>query len=179
MAETLGLMFALLPFILSCAVSDHSDPSSIQAKQDGSAVSCIQKTDALANDDEAVAADIDDAQAMAFGGGTTQASCSASCGSSSPVTCTGSTCSAVDRNCGAGEIGHVVCNGVRKDCPTACPAPECVEGDMRRRAGSGCCCNGVDSIDLQMFFVDVCFNGRWISQDVECTGATCGGLCPI
>jgi hypothetical protein len=48
----------------------------------------------------------------------------ASCGSYS-ITCTGNnsttSCSAADRNCGAGERGHVTCDGVTTWCNEPCP----------------------------------------------------------
>jgi hypothetical protein len=52
----------------------------------------------------------------------TKSSCTASCGSGSmPVSCSGSgSCSAVDRDCGSNERGHVTCNGVTTYCSASC-----------------------------------------------------------
>lgn len=47
------------------------------------------------------------------------ATCTASCGGALSVSCTGSTCSAFNRNCPS-EQGHVVCDGVATWCPTTC-----------------------------------------------------------
>jgi hypothetical protein len=51
----------------------------------------------------------------------TKSSCTASCGGSATVSCSGAgSCSAVDRNCGANERGHVTCNGVTTYCSASC-----------------------------------------------------------
>ena len=52
----------------------------------------------------------------------TKSSCTASCGSGAmPVGCSGSgSCSAVDRDCGSNERGHVTCNGVTTYCSASC-----------------------------------------------------------
>jgi hypothetical protein len=50
-----------------------------------------------------------------------KAACSASCGTSTLNCPAGTTsCTGVDRNCAAGEPGHVICNGVTTYC-AACP----------------------------------------------------------
>ena len=52
-----------------------------------------------------------------------KATCTASCGSGSPVSCTVSsgTCTAVDRNCSAGQRGYVQCGATKTNCALACP----------------------------------------------------------
>jgi hypothetical protein len=53
----------------------------------------------------------------------TKATCTARCTGSTSVSCTTTgtgTCSAVDRDCGTNERGHVTCNGVTTNCPTSC-----------------------------------------------------------
>jgi hypothetical protein len=64
----------------------------------------------------------------------------AACGDGSSVSCSGSTptsCSAADTNCGAGERGHVTCDGVTISCPTACAACSCaaLRADCLSRCG--------------------------------------------
>lgn len=78
----------------------------------------------------------------------------ASCGSGSPVSCTGSsTCSAADRACPT-QRGHVTCNGVTTWCPATC----CADTDWCCRCGAtsdcyACCkCNGGSN----HFCVDEC-----------------------
>jgi hypothetical protein len=56
--------------------------------------------------------------------------CSANCVYGGTVSCTGTTCTAVDPNCPT-EPGHVTCDGVT----TVCPGSACCEGLM---------CNGED-----------------------------------
>jgi len=60
----------------------------------------------------------------------------ASCGSGT-VYCEGynstASCTAVDRNCGAGQQGRVTCDGVTTLCPTPCPPPSCdLDCDLER-----------------------------------------------
>jgi hypothetical protein len=52
-----------------------------------------------------------------------KATCMALCDSDPSVSCTGTTCSAVDRNCSTGTRGNVICDGVKTKCPTPCPPP--------------------------------------------------------
>lgn len=88
--------------------------------------------------------------------------CTASCGSSSPVSCTTSgSCSAVDRNCGAGQQGYVECNGSY----TYCPACGCPEGQVLNEDG-GCCIGG-----RQRWIRYECVNGTWQYQGMSCSGS--------
>ncbi len=92
-----------------------------------------------------------------------KSTCFASCGGSSTVNCSGTTCSAVDRNCGAFEQGHATCttNGVPTtvtcaascNCESLCVcavpcSTECVVGAFVQECGSwgicatSCYCGG-------------------------------------
>ncbi len=51
-----------------------------------------------------------------------KATCTASCGGGTSVTCTWSgTCEAVDRNCAIGQRGYVKCGTTKKSCAGLCP----------------------------------------------------------
>jgi hypothetical protein len=173
MTKTLGLMGSLLLFILSCVAPDHRDTGNTPVATD-LAPSGNQDT-STRSDDELTVEATGEAQAAFFGGATTQATCTARCVNGSTASCTAPSCTAVDQNCGTGQPGYAECNGVRTFC-APCPCPE---GATRSRAGSGCCCDGVDSSDHQQIITDVCINGAWIPQGSECSGPSCGGLCPI
>lgn len=96
------------------------------------------------------------------GGITAFAYCSADCGSYS-VSCSGGTCSGVDRNCAAGQQGYVQCDGVT----TYCPACGCNEGWVEWRDG-GCCQGG-----YLKYLVYECINGSWSHVDTFCDSITC------
>lgn len=49
-----------------------------------------------------------------------EAECTASCGTSTVSCSIAGTCTAVDRNCSAGERGHVTCGSTTTYCPTEC-----------------------------------------------------------
>ena len=133
----------------------------------------------LAAYDEAAPEGSDQGSVSSLAGGTTQATCTARCGSLPPVSCTGTTCGpAVDRDCASGQQGYVECNGVRK----SCPACACMEGAERYVQRSGCCCNWVDPTSGRVNDLQVCSNGTWVTQDTVCvvSGAACDILdCPI
>ena len=92
-----------------------------------------------------------------------KATCVASCGGSSTVSCSGTSCSAEDRNCGNFKRGKVTCtNGnttATTDCPASCNceslcvcavpcSTECVVGAFVQECGSwgicatSCACGG-------------------------------------
>jgi len=50
------------------------------------------------------------------------ATCTASCAPYGSVSCSGSSCSAVDRNCSAGQCGYAKCGSTYYYCPS-CPPP--------------------------------------------------------
>ena len=59
------------------------------------------------------------------GGGDINASCTANCGSSPSVSCSGSgSCSAVDQNCSSGQQGYVQCGSIRTYCPACDPCSQ-------------------------------------------------------
>lgn len=108
----------------------------------------------------------------------TQAVCKADCGALPDVSCSGTSCSAMDRNCGAGQRGYVECNGVR----TYCPICGCTEGQVRYRTTNVCCCNYDDPINPEprsMVVEEICHNGTWVQNATYCDGPNCGGICPV
>jgi hypothetical protein len=96
------------------------------------------------------------------GGITAQSYCEADCGPYGSVSCSGDTCSAVDRNCAAGQRGYVQCDGATTYCPTC----GCPEGWVEWRDG-GCCSGG-----RQRYLEYECISGVW-----EHTGTSCSGSC--
>ena len=75
---------------------------------------------------------------LAAGGGGVglMAFCSAYCVPPNSVSCNGSACSGADRNCGAGEQGHVTCDGTTYWCSPVCPGPA---GNCEACAQTGGC----------------------------------------
>lgn len=98
------------------------------------------------------------------GGITAFAYCSANCGGYS-VSCSGGTCSAVDRNCAVGQQGYVQCDGATTYCSPSCGV--CNEGWVEWRDG-GCCQGG-----YQKYHVYECINGAWSHVDTFCDSVTC------
>ena len=88
--------------------------------------------------------------------------CTASCGGSSTVSCNGSSCSAVDRNCSVLERGHVTCNGVTTYCAKTC---DCSEVCVCAVPCSEQCTSGGG-------FIQDC--GSW---GICATSCYCGGEC--
>lgn len=74
----------------------------------------------------------------------------ASCGGGITVSCSSnvstSSCSAVDRNCSAGEPGHVTCDGVTTTCPCPCglttQQQACCNCDLTGDCFQCCLCDG-------------------------------------
>ena len=100
------------------------------------------------------------------GGGVVAFSyCQASCGSYN-VSCSGDTCSAVDRNCGAGQQGYVQCDGAPIFCHS-CNPPQCNEGWQEWRDG-GCCGGG-----YQEWLIYECIGGMWQHVDTFCDSVSC------
>lgn len=94
-------------------------------------------------------------------GGTPEVDCTADCGPYANVSCWASgTCTAVDRNCAAGQVGYVECNGVRTYCP-ACPV-YCDDGDIMIQLGS-CCSQGGQERERYE-----CQNGIWVLTSTVC-----------
>lgn len=85
----------------------------------------------------------------------------ANCEPGSTVSCEGNSsttsCTAVDRNCDAGQRGRVTCDGVTTLCPTRCPCddtPICCQCD--RTGDCKACCR--------------CAGGTFFECDQECNG---------
>lgn len=113
------------------------------------------------------------------GGEGAMATCTASCAPEAPVSCTASSCTAVDRNCAAAQRGYVECNGVRTQC-AACPAPVCNEGETRTAFIGGCCCIPDETTPGQFVREERCVGGRWVNTGAFCSAAfgSCPGICP-
>lgn len=100
-----------------------------------------------------------------------QATCTADCDPYTDVSCSGNQCTAVNRNCSAGQRGYVVCDGAYHFCPI-CP---CEEGTLDF-VGTGNCCDcyqsGGEETDVYK-----CINGVWVYQRTRCFFASPN--CPI
>lgn len=83
--------------------------------------------------------------------------CQASCSPYSSVSCSGSSCSAVDRNCSVGQRGYVQCDGNYTYCP-ACFVAQCLNG-AEEWVNWGCCCGA--PVAKQNHRLRVCVNGSW------------------
>jgi hypothetical protein len=109
--------------------------------------------------------------------GMEKATCTANCSPDPYVTCSTanptSSCVAADRNCAAGERGHVTCDGVTKSCATACPLT-CTEGALRYVFTGVCCDNGTKEKDQQQ-----CVNNQWVYTGVTICGGPCGPRDPV
>lgn len=122
-----------------------------------------------------------EAEQVELGGPITiKASCTADCGSAPDVTCSGSgSCTAVDRNCGAGQRGYVTCGSTTNYCPSC----GCTEGAIRYTTGSGCCCDYTIEwapVSRRKLITEKCINGFWVYQGFSCSGQNCGGPpCPV
>jgi hypothetical protein len=182
MFKKLCLWSCLSWFAIGCATSEPIEAPDPQER----ALPVLQREDpeaALCGADEGVveedlAAEVPQREAAEPDLGT-QATCTARCGAFPDVSCSASTCgSAVDQNCATGVRGYAECNGVR----TYCQACACVEGEIRYRTGSGCCCNYDDPEAPKargLLLIDKCINGAWVYQGGVCDGANCGGICPV
>lgn len=95
----------------------------------------------------------------------TKATGIANCGGGTSVTSSGSSCTAVDRNCAAGERGHVTCAGASPatiNCPKSCACSEvCV-----------CAVPCTEQCDSGGGFIQDC--GSW---GICATSCYCGGEC--
>ncbi len=110
-------------------------------------------------------------QAAFSNGVTAKAMCTALCGSSPSVSCSGSTCSAVNQSC-PGQRGSVTCDGSTFYCP-ACPAP-CTEGQIKNvTTGPTCSCEDGMTTPKDRY---KCIGGVWVYQYSFCGGPFCPGL---
>src|SRR5690349_14175404 len=55
----------------------------------------------------------------------TEALCTANCGTTTVSCSTSGTCTAVDRNCSAGQRGYAQCGTTKTYCPSLCPVNNC------------------------------------------------------
>lgn len=93
--------------------------------------------------------------------GALSVTCEVSCGSSPAVSCTVSgSCTAVDRDCAAGQRGYVECNGSRIYCPVC---PVCEEGAIRYVDTWDCCKQTLKKQSYQR-----CIGGQWVHQYYTC-----------
>lgn len=101
--------------------------------------------------------------------GVIQAStCTADCGPFTDVSCSGSSCNAVNRSC-PGEQGHVTCDGTTYYCPS-CTA-ECTDGQYRLLiVGPTCGCNDYTGTEREL---DKCIDGHWVYQSTHCGPPFC------
>ena len=107
-------------------------------------------------------------QSQIGGGSVPPAYCYLDCGSSGPpITCTGITCSAVDRSC-PWDPGHITCDGITYYCP-----PCCTEGATKvENAGPVCSCEDGLSTPKDRY---KCVNGEWEYQFSFCGAPFCQG----
>jgi hypothetical protein len=94
--------------------------------------------------------------------------CTADCGPFTPVSCSASSCSAVNRSCP--EPGHVTCGTNTYYCP-ACP--ECTDGQFKTvTVGPTCGCEDGMSTPKDRY---QCVGGQWEYQFSFCGGPFCHG----
>jgi hypothetical protein len=80
--------------------------------------------------------------------------CQADCTQGADVSCSGTSCSAVNQNCPAGQQGYVVCDGNYTHCPT-CPPPSC--GFIQCKLGCSCpggvsICTNIQTCECECFY---------------------------
>lgn len=94
--------------------------------------------------------------------------CSEDCDALPDISCTGSVCSAVSRNCAINERGYVTCDGVTTYCEEDCGTgpPPCEEGTFQVTP-TGQCCDCYTTGGAEMYR-EKCINGQWVLQSVFC-----------
>lgn len=106
--------------------------------------------------------------AIFAGGASVKAVCTVDCGLYAPVSCTGSTCNAVNRSC-PGEAGHVTCGTTTQYCPVCC-----TDGQIKTViVGPNCSCEGGQKTPRDRY---LCVNGEWEYQYSFCGGPFCQGF---
>jgi hypothetical protein len=100
---------------------------------------------------------------------TPKATCTALCGSGSPVSCTSSTtCVAVNQNCPS-QTGYVQCDtSAAIYCSPGC-TPICTDGQIQFIDTGNCCDTGNTEKDKY-----VCSGGEWVYQTTVCRLPLCG-----
>ena len=103
-------------------------------------------------------------------GFTTKAMCTALCGSSPSVSCSGATCSAVNQSCPS-QRGSVTCDGTTHFCPVCTTV--CTEGQIKNvNVGPTCGCEDGMSTPKDRY---KCIGGEWVYQFSFCGGPFCPG----
>jgi hypothetical protein len=99
---------------------------------------------------------------------TLKATCTALCGSGSPVSCSySSTCVAVDQNCPS-QAGYVQCgSNAPIYCSPACSSV-CTDGQLLFIDTGNCCDPGTEEDKY------VCSGGEWVYQTTVCRPHLCG-----
>ena len=101
---------------------------------------------------------------------TTKATCMATCGTGSPVSCSytsPTSCVAFDRNCPS-QRGYVQCgSNAPIYCSPVCPI--CTDGQIEFIATGNCCDTGLTEKDKY-----VCTGGQWVYQTTVCKIPVCG-----
>lgn len=103
--------------------------------------------------------------------------CFEDCDGYPDVSCSGSVCTAVNRNCSIGERGYVTCDGNTTFCSPACePEPECEEGTIQVTSTGQCCdCYTTGGEEK---YREKCINGQWVLQSVFCRPSSSCPVCP-
>ncbi len=100
-----------------------------------------------------------------------KAMCTATCGTSPSVSCSASTCSAMNQSC-PGQRGYVTCGSSTFYCPV-CP-PSCTEGQIKSViTGPNCSCENGTSTPKDRY---KCIGGEWVYQFSFCSGPFCQGF---
>lgn len=104
------------------------------------------------------------------------ATCSEDCNGLPNISCSGSVCTAVQRNCDIGERGYVTCDGNTTFCAEDCSgggSTECDDGEFDI-VRTGQCCDCSTGGEVREFYQ--CVDGQWVLQSSSCGPS---GSCPI
>ena len=94
--------------------------------------------------------------------------CEADCWNDSTVSCSGTTCSAVDSSCPS-QRGYVQCGTSTYYCPV-CPTPACSPNGSTRWVNYGCCCGA--PVAKQNHRQQICVGGSWqYTSNYSCYGS--------
>lgn len=103
--------------------------------------------------------------------------CFEDCDALPDISCSGTVCTAVSRNCAIGERGYVTCDGYTTFCAQDCGSgpPEC-EDDDTQIIRTGQCCDCSSGGELRHF--EKCIDGQWVTQSTFCGPSASCPLCP-
>ncbi|MEM1205231.1 MAG: hypothetical protein AAGN66_18530 [Acidobacteriota bacterium] len=180
--KKLHLVHILIPPMLLAffgAAAHASDVSAVLGPSPMLEAISEASAEGLAPKADCVVASAGEAEGITGSGGL-RASCTADCGSgASDVSCSGSgSCTAIDRNCAAGQRGQVTCGSLTRYCPSCA----CTEGQIRWEPRSSCCCDyTIDWAPKNRKRLDKyrCSNGYWVYAGYECSGQNCPGSCAL